>query len=66
MVVADFWNHRIQVFTLDGRFLTMVGSYGKGDGMFDNPRAVAVLDDRLYVTDRDNRRIPVFEICASQ
>ncbi|MGQ0741068.1 MAG: NHL repeat-containing protein [Alphaproteobacteria bacterium] len=55
---ADFYNHRIQKFTEDGRFLTSFGGYGKGEGQFDHAIAVAVADDgTVFAADFANNRI---------
>jgi predicted membrane-bound mannosyltransferase/DNA-binding beta-propeller fold protein YncE len=61
--VADTWNHRIQKFTADGRFLKMWGYFGqaeKPDG-FWGPRGLAVdKKGNVYVTDTGNKRVAVF------
>jgi predicted membrane-bound mannosyltransferase/DNA-binding beta-propeller fold protein YncE len=62
--VADTWNHRIQHFSADGKFLNMWGFFGqaeKPDG-FWGPRALAIdSKGRVYVTDTGNKRVAVFE-----
>lgn len=59
--VADFYNHRIQVFSADGRFRTAFGEHGTGDGHFKRPVDVAVAEDgTLYVVDFGNDRVQVF------
>ena len=65
--VADTWNHRIQKFTADGKFVTQWGTYGMvnaatgGEARFWGPRAVAIGPDGLvYVSDTGNKRIQVF------
>ena len=40
LIVADWDNHRIQVFTADGRFVHKFGSQGSGDTEFHCPRGV--------------------------
>ena len=40
--VADWGNHRIQVFTAEGMFLRMFGRHGKGRGELQDSRGVAV------------------------
>ena len=61
--VADTWNHRIQKFTADGKFLKMWGYFGqaeKPDG-FWGPRGLAVdKKGNVYVTDTGNKRVVVF------
>jgi DNA-binding beta-propeller fold protein YncE len=61
--VTDTWNHRIQKFTADGKFLKTWGFFGqaeKPDG-FWGPRGLAI-DGRgnVYVTDTGNKRVVVF------
>jgi len=56
--VADFYNHRVQKFAADGRFLVSLGRKGKGPGELDHPTAVAVArDGTLFVADFGNNRI---------
>lgn len=58
LLVADFYNHRIQKFTVDGIFLTSLGTEGNGQGQFQYAIAVAVTDDRtVFVADFGNNRI---------
>jgi len=60
--VADFYNHRIQVFSAEGEFLTDFGEQGDGEGQFERPVDVAVGDDgTLYVVDFGNDRIQTFQ-----
>lgn len=62
--VADTWNHRIEKFTADGRFLKTWGSFGQGvaPDSFYGPRGLAVdAEGRVYVTDTGNKRIVVFD-----
>jgi len=59
--VADYGNHRIQVFTGTGAFLHEWGSLGSGQGQFSHPHAVAVdQGGRVYVADHANHRVQVF------
>lgn len=66
--VADLWNHRIQQFTADGRFVRAWGAFYRvaadpreQPGMFFGPREVVVHGDRVYVADTGNKRIQVFD-----
>lgn len=62
--VTDTWNHRVQKFTAEGRFLKAWGSFGQGEEptYFYGPRGLAVdAGGRVYVTDTGNKRIVVFD-----
>jgi DNA-binding beta-propeller fold protein YncE len=60
--VADSWNHRIQLFAPDGKFIAAWGSKGKGDGQLDTPYGLAVDGrGRVYVADTGNHRVVVFQ-----
>ena len=59
--VADFDNHRVAVFSEDGKLSHTIGSKGIGPGQFDYPVCVAISPDgELYVSDCSNHRIQVF------
>jgi DNA-binding beta-propeller fold protein YncE len=60
--VADTNNHRIQKYSYDGIFLLQWGSQGSGQGQFNKPTGVAVdPNGNVYVTDRDNARVQIFD-----
>ena len=59
--VSDTDNHRIQVFTPGGTYVTQWGSYGSGNGQFWWPYSIAVNNsDFVYCADTYNNRIQVF------
>lgn len=59
--VADFYNHRIQEFMPDGRFVQAFGEKGTGNGQFVRPIDLAFDDEgTLYVVDFGNDRIQRF------
>ncbi|MDQ6693517.1 MAG: TIGR03663 family protein, partial [Chloroflexota bacterium] len=70
--VADTWNHRIEKFDSNGKFLAKWGEFinlsdpsaandGSRDSKFFGPRGVAVgPDGNVYVTDTGNKRVVVF------
>ncbi len=58
LYVPEFINDRIQVFSLNGEPLSMIGSPGKGPGQFNAPGGVAVADNGdLFVADFYNHRV---------
>ncbi len=59
--VADFENHRVQVFDETGDLLAVFGSQGIDPGNFERPTDLDIgPDDRIYVVDFGNDRIQVF------
>ena len=55
--VADTYNHRIAIFTLEGQ---LIGSEGSGPRQFNTPSAVAFSPDGdMYVADNSNHGIQV-------
>ena len=53
---------RITKWSPDGRLLTTFGEYGYGDGQFRGPHSLAMdSQGRLFVADRGNRRIQIFD-----
>lgn len=64
--VADRGNHRVQVFTPFGAFVTAWGDSGVGDGQFNSPRDITVdFDGNVYVADYFHDRIQVFDESGS-
>ena len=60
--VADSCNHRIQVFSAEGKFLRFFGRAGKGAGELSYPYDVRVdREGREYVCEFGNSRIQVFD-----
>ena len=63
--VADFENHRIQVFDSEGTPLCVFGSEGSSPGQFERPTDLAIgPGGRIFVVDFGNDRIQVFEALA--
>jgi DNA-binding beta-propeller fold protein YncE len=66
--VADTWNHRVQKFDAEGRFLLQWGhladaggQLGVEPGGFWGPRDIAISSSgNVYVTDTGNKRVQVF------
>lgn len=60
--VADYANHRIQVFDPAGRLLAGWGGEGGGPGQLRLPAGIAVDGPgRVYVSDLGNHRVQVFD-----
>jgi len=61
--VADgLGNARVAKFTKDGVFVKSWGSRGTGEGQFSTPHGIQVdADGNVYVSDRGNKRIQVFD-----
>ena len=58
---AHSCNHRIQVFTPEGRFLRKFGKEGSGEGELDIPLSIGIdSNDLVYVSDMQNHRVSVF------
>jgi sugar lactone lactonase YvrE len=53
---------RISKFSPDGRLIRTFGSWGYGNGQFRGPHSLAMdTQGRLFVADRGNRRIQIFD-----
>lgn len=62
VIVADYASHRICVFSADGcTLLRAWGTYGVADGQFNNPTALALAGNKLFVLDNSSPRVQVFE-----
>ena len=59
--VADYANHRIQVFDTKGNYITKWGTYGEGNGQIHKASALTVLPSgKIYLSDQFNYRIQLF------
>jgi len=61
LYVADTGNQRVQKLDLAGEPLATWGDFGPYPGFFSEPTGIAFSGGRVYVADRDNHRIQVFE-----
>jgi serine/threonine protein kinase/sugar lactone lactonase YvrE len=64
LYVADSLNHRIQVFNTRGEYLYFFGGRGSETGKFIGPSDLSIDPENncLYVVDRGNCRVQVFEL----
>lgn len=63
MYVTDTGNERVQVFAMDGTFITAFGGYGEEDRRFIEPTGIAIgPDSTLWVADSGNARLQVFDL----
>jgi DNA-binding beta-propeller fold protein YncE len=61
-VTDGYGSARVVKFSRDGKYLLQWGTRGTGAGQFGLPHNVVVdTENRVYVTDRDNQRIQVFD-----
>ena len=61
IVVADSWNHRVQVFDSNGTFLRSFGRRGENAGEFKGPYGIATDKGRkIFVADRYKRTVQIF------
>ena len=62
LMVCDENNHIIQVFELNGKFLSRFGKKGGNLGEFNSPTSLAVLrNGQIVVCDALNYRIQILE-----
>ena len=64
LIVTDgYGNDRVMRFTAQGKYLGEFGARGNGPGQFQLPHN-AVVDAKglIYITDRDNQRVEVFDL----
>lgn len=63
LFVADTTAHVVKVYDVSGdrpSYVTDFGGPGRGDGEFRFPNGVAVVDNQIYVTDRENGRVQIW------
>ncbi|XP_074517918.1 tripartite motif-containing protein 2 isoform X1 [Halichoeres trimaculatus] len=62
IIITDFHNHSVKVFTPEGELVLKFGSNGEGNGQFNAPTGVAVDNNgNIIVADWGNSRIQVFD-----
>lgn len=62
LLVWFFHNNAVQIFTLDGEFVTQFGKRGQELGQMQGPCSVSVLKSgRIVVSEFTNDRLQLFE-----
>ena len=63
MYVANRWHSVVKVFNKNMELVSMSGeidSPGDADGLLDEPIGIGIVDDKVYITEKENHRISVF------
>jgi len=60
-ITDGYGNSRVLKFNKAGNLVTGWGMKGSQPGQFDLPHTIAVDGDRVYVGDRDNERVQIFD-----
>jgi hypothetical protein len=60
LYLLESGDNRIQIFSLEGRWLRNIGRKGNGPGEFDSPSGLDVSGQQIYVADTFNSRIQIF------
>ena len=61
-ITDGYKNARIVKYSADGIFIENWGVKGGKTGEFNLPHSIAVSDEKIYVADRENSRIQIFDI----
>ena len=66
MVVSEYWNDRISVYSKDGEHIRSFGSKGSNKEQFRRPCGVAITsDNHILIADEYNHRIQMFTMEGS-
>jgi DNA-binding beta-propeller fold protein YncE len=59
--ITDFGDSRVKMFTLNGEYISAVGSYGAGLAQFVRPKGIALdHEENLYVVDAGFENVQIF------
>ena len=58
--IANVSSHTVSKYNREGQCIKVVGREGSRSGEFSHPSGLAVIDQKLYICDRNNSRIQVF------
>lgn len=62
LATAKEGNSIIVYDAIDGSFIDRFGDGGSGEGQFERPNGISVIDDLVLVVERDNQRVQVFRL----
>ena len=61
IIIADYSNHRVQVFMARGKYIRQFGKKGGGEGQLDRPIGIAIdSSDTVCISEWGNHRISLF------
>ena len=61
IAVTELSNHRVQIFSSDGKYLRSFGRQGSNEGQFNKPIGIAFdKNGNIFVADSENHRIQIF------
>lgn len=61
LYASDMGDYKMKMFTLDGKYVKSLGSYGKNTGQFSRPKGIAVdKESNLYVVDASFENVQIF------
>ena len=62
IAVSDNGGHQVKKYSLQGELLSVIGCHGNKNGQFNYPGVLAFNNNKLlYVVDKDNYRVQVFQ-----
>ena len=62
LYVTDTMNNRVQIFDADGKFISMFGKAGDGEGTFARPKGISIdSDNHIWVVDAFQNRVQIFD-----
>ncbi len=61
LYIADWGNHCIIKVSTTGEYMTRIGSGGSGPGQLMFPTSVAISNNIMYVTERGDDRVSIFD-----
>ena len=59
--LTDNHYHSIHITDTSGNYITGFGSFGSGNGEFNEPMGICVLGNMIYVVDSLNNRVQIFD-----